>query len=38
MIDEDAAYTLRFLLKGRLPWQGYQVLVVPSNCHEDGLG
>ena len=29
---ESLAYTLVFLLRGRLPWQGYQVIIV-SNSH-----
>ena len=27
---ESLAYTLVFLLRGRLPWQGYQVIMVSS--------
>jgi hypothetical protein len=29
---ESLAYTLLFLLKGRLPWQGYQVKGVNTQC------
>lgn len=29
---ESLAYTLVFLLRGRLPWQGYQVWVIYT-CH-----
>jgi hypothetical protein len=33
---ESLAYTLLFLLKGRLPWQGYQVRVKESQTLQFG--
>lgn len=30
---ESLAYTLVFLLRGRLPWQGYQVGILGLKCH-----